>query len=1555
MREAVQANDPAAWRKARDQANRALKRGRADHADAQRSHHDVSSLAHLRAAFDALEQELGAQQAPLGYRPLVHESRVLAVLQQPAPIAAMELALRAELRRLPAADLVELQRRLSIGLAEDPVALAWSALDPKQRSRLAPHLEATVRANTSVPSPHEHRAGEATLADPGGEHAFPTNPLAARLQQIVQDAEPSLLLVRVNELVLDADGTERRQLVRRLETYRPGNGDALAAHVHRLAPGIRSSLLGILAAPTVSSTGSPTPLPFADAIQRSFGRHSLASVRAQIGGAAGEAALRIGARAFALGEMIAFSAPPDLHTAAHEAAHVVQQRAGNVGADSESHADRVADAVVRGESAETILDEVATGSGSGAVAVIQRKEVTAPEAAAPPALPQLRKGEHYRAIPGQLAYLVDVPWFLNGASRLDDMMVAPANMVEILLYLRASGVLGWASPESLFDAAQTLGIPQNTKATELTIRIGARALGKIGLPPDASATVSVHAEGLQVAVRAETDGLAPGSEAEVRGSTVDAVYRALESFTGFPIPADARRDSFWMRVGNGAMYRSVSYRTLEDLLGKAAFSTWRQAGAHAQDAKASVGAVTVARELTPHEHERVAAWLITHLGMTPSETGATLSRDLLQLIDDIDYGPHSQHRATILAELRARGRHAPELSGASIRSIVETAVTTAERLTMGAVTAAELAAQRKSSTAPLLAEPLPAHMTYTRGLLLDGDNVTFEVDFDYRHIGADAYDAFAHHAWNAEVEWVFKRTDKRTLNEVAKTSHQSSTIRVDHVLKLDPGEIEGRWLVHAFVRTSHFPLVHVTAPVEIKSEGLRMAELRNDVLGGERGPMPTEQNGRWSGPLPFEPRTSQAREAERAQAVDTLVGAQQYLQSLDKDRHAEAIKALGRQVDRQREQDKAIREDQADGWHTFDVRATYLSKVPQVPSGALDIYGAAKYVQFGPLDKVIVKLRDHSRRFEQEVYEFEESGPTFEAALQRAFANLAKDYPKGKIALFAEELDEHGQAATGQVVGFERATWSTWNAIKAKVFDPVAQVAMNAVLTALAIFVPGGAAIAVPIMIANTTVQSVDDLVTRAENHTLTGRRAAMNMGTIALSVLPYARNAAPIRGSRAALYAFTGLEATGNVLLMREQVRETLASLQSQDVAVIAQMYSELVELQKTLADSDPRLRELQEEIEQRAAATRGRLADAFSLAMGEQLMFMVPGHVFASIKAGAHGAPTAESGWVPSDLGTPLEHTDWHQGPEPHEAQARQATEATPVPREHQTSDRQSHWAAARADIAAGVVPHEASLPTTDGNRAGLARLRDVLRDPHVPDQLRNEFLRELSAHLESMPDAPLDLHAEMKNIAYGNPQKYLRQGPRLTPNDFRQLGGLRRALSLKWLCSKATAALLARAAQLDPSIPSDPRGYTWPMAQKVVDLIRTGKLAFDPLVDVDPAAMVGDWPPGASGWYFAGGDVADGISPQELKTQLAVGPEYADGYQIAEVPQPLAVAGSGAFRPTALDLTLAKEGLLNPDLSEPYGRTNPQADGQVPTREVLMAPLPISQLKRGPLVMQ
>ncbi len=124
----------------------------------------------------------------------------------------------------------------------------------------------------------------------------------------------------------------------------------------------------------LATSGSGKQLPHLDKIQRSFGRHDISDVKAHDGEAARDGASKLGAQAFAVGDAVAFASPPDLHTAAHEAAHVVQQRAGlrpsggidTPGDSLEQQADAVANAVVSGASAEPILDQITGGKTDAA-------------------------------------------------------------------------------------------------------------------------------------------------------------------------------------------------------------------------------------------------------------------------------------------------------------------------------------------------------------------------------------------------------------------------------------------------------------------------------------------------------------------------------------------------------------------------------------------------------------------------------------------------------------------------------------------------------------------------------------------------------------------------------------------------------------------------------------------------------------------------------------------------------------------------------------------------------------------------------------------------------------------------------------------------------------------------------------------------------------------------------------------------------------------------------------------------------------------------------------
>jgi len=149
---------------------------------------------------------------------------------------------------------------------------------------------------------------------------------------------------------------------------RPGAGEQAAPETHAIA--------------STGVEGSGGQLPHANRIQALFGNHDISGISAHIGGHAAEACDGLGASAYATGNRVAFAGAPDLHTAAHEAAHVVQQRSGvflkdgvgSTGDRYERHADAVADRVVAGESAQDLLDGARGAVLPGAV---QRRELPA--------------------------------------------------------------------------------------------------------------------------------------------------------------------------------------------------------------------------------------------------------------------------------------------------------------------------------------------------------------------------------------------------------------------------------------------------------------------------------------------------------------------------------------------------------------------------------------------------------------------------------------------------------------------------------------------------------------------------------------------------------------------------------------------------------------------------------------------------------------------------------------------------------------------------------------------------------------------------------------------------------------------------------------------------------------------------------------------------------------------------------------------------------------------------------------------------------------------------
>ena len=77
--------------------------------------------------------------------------------------------------------------------------------------------------------------------------------------------------------------------------------------------------------------GGSSQLPYISRIQQSFGSHDISGVRSFTGPGAARASRSLSAEAYASGDRVVFAdSAPRLYTVAHEAAHVIQQRAGSV-------------------------------------------------------------------------------------------------------------------------------------------------------------------------------------------------------------------------------------------------------------------------------------------------------------------------------------------------------------------------------------------------------------------------------------------------------------------------------------------------------------------------------------------------------------------------------------------------------------------------------------------------------------------------------------------------------------------------------------------------------------------------------------------------------------------------------------------------------------------------------------------------------------------------------------------------------------------------------------------------------------------------------------------------------------------------------------------------------------------------------------------------------------------------------------------------------------------------------------------------------------------------
>jgi hypothetical protein len=865
-------------------------------------------------------------------------------------------------------------------------------------------------------------------------------------------------------------------------------------------------------------------------------------------------------------------------------------------------------------------------------------------------------GAPYQWVPGTFNLWVSSAWFRSAPDFAvsGGQWVAPSRIRELLGVLRDKAMLTWASPERIAKASGQLGIDSGD-APVVLIHLRTSVFDAVGLPPGTSASVGkTSGRGLEVVIAVPGVQVEEGKAFSLSQAAKQQLVAALEGFTHLAmVPHERQRilgADFQATLGAGTTLFSLRGDTCEQLFGKTDYDRWFDKPVDKHNGlqfDVAAGDQTFS-DLTPDEVTYIKTWLQQHLTGGKSGPAVVMSRLLLEALHRLDGLPERQ-RDRVLAMLRGSGK-APkdvtdsQLSAALLDRLMQQAKFDEEREAAGFKADPHHSHERP----PVFDMPFPARIDQSNGLVLDGEKVEFTLRVDWPP--AYTSDQASEYTWRpmkANVDWLFER-EKGDPKRPKGGERQHSQIdwkhdgHAEHSFKLDPGEDTDVWSVHAFVQHNFFQPNHLVTRVEVKTETKRLAEMRQEAfqpLG-----QPTVDDGdydfststfnewfgdraydhglRFRGELPkdFKRRTPDERKATLETEIKTNEAMLEYLRQ--EGTHPDAIAACEHYLARLRDAETSMDTDVKEGWQPFELRGTFLGRGNHVPDGPLDLYGAVQrqthrtpgdeFSEPTEYELVHVQVRDLSRRLEAENYRFEGSGNTFEQALEAAFIDLCKKYPGGKVSILAEGFEPEGKAATGKTVGFELDTGSAWKDTKAKVFDPVVNVAVNIAGAIASIFAPE---IAIPLLVLYNEAQNVDQLVDELDSGTFTMAKGGMHLAQLGLDVMPLAGRAPIFRTSKAAFAVFHVAGLTGQALLMKTQAADQIAQLRDTQVKDMAQLFAQYVDLEKSTQASDPARAKMKAELDQRAEEIRKTALDVWTNAIGNFAAVAVPAHLAGAI----------------------------------------------------------------------------------------------------------------------------------------------------------------------------------------------------------------------------------------------------------------------------------------------------------------------------------------------------
>ena len=995
--------------------------------------------------------------------------------------------------------------------------------------------------------------------------------------------------------------------------------------------------------------GPARSLPFLGTIQESFGdEHDLSGVKAHIGGAGAEAANAMGASAYAVRDHVVFAEFPDLHTAAHEAAHVVQQRAGvqlyggvgRVGDVYERHADAVADAVVAGRSARSLFAKSNVGSSHAA---IQRKgnddkkkqSATLPE------------GVNYRLLGTSGTHRVRTSWYLEGAEVSGDQIKNPAKMRELSKDLKK--VFWWMTDEQV-HASGDLYIQGPLPEPSFKVGNPTKTFSIFGLPP-----------GTDIVWKSEGDG----TISLILSLRVAGVKQPPSMKSQFKITHQLRQridDQFEKTFGLKPEYTML---TRAELTVKPKNWAWvfnyskqkiiAHAGEGWKKVKAPKPADPTTEDTSPfggqmfpnyipiEDRKYYIKWMEEALGKSAPSGGTgqvEIDDDLIRQMKRLDQ--NTLLKEQVLDRMR-RGDKAGgfAMDARSFRRLVHETQQDQEKIRMGLKPAKEPAQPRqdpgKPFTSPHDVKVAPKTRFFERPIYgrivnlgsLASVNKKMDMYFQTEDRQGLGFVAVNVNWYASPMGEPTKHVRKGHTSHFAHHDPEKWTVSFDKV---------GKYEITAFVdHQSYWPTSFKTF-VEVKTEDDRLSEVEQHAFGdfddktkvtdsshffdvsftnNRFGPNKYTFGTVREGEVPdgWSPKTLDERLGFMARDKKSL---EQLLARYKgrKDRASRDIVDYAEHaLETMKSTEGRIREDARD-LSPFEVRGAFLSEKNGVRSGDLNLVGLAGerhkkttvHGQTFEWDQPTVRIHDMSKLYEPKNAVYTGEAKDFRASAEEAFIDLCKSYPPGRVSVIMEVISPSGKP-TGKTLGFELHTGTAWKDAKEVVWDSKVQVVVNVVGAAVTIFVPGAAIVTMALITAYNAVDTIDNLASLQRKGQATWKDGVGAAVMIGLDLVPFLGEMKAVgKLGKTTLFALDAAQVSTTVVVLTDQGLAQVRAIRDEHVLEIARLQQEIEELRR-VNDSNPQIAVKERELKEKIAEAQKVSSKVFAdMAKNGAVMLMAP-----------------------------------------------------------------------------------------------------------------------------------------------------------------------------------------------------------------------------------------------------------------------------------------------------------------------------------------------------------